>query len=635
MSSGLKYPFVWVVVGVVLLLGDLASGATPTAVQALKLLPIQKNVDYDRPSPEDAAKCKISARKIDGHVGWVVEDSQGNLLRRFIDTNGDNMVDQWSYFKDGVEVYRDIDSNFNGKADQYRWFNTGGSRWGLDKDEDGAIETWKTISAEEVAAEAVAALATQDAQRFSRLLLTAEEVKSLGLGEARASQLTEKIGKLREEFAKAASDQKAISSKTRYLQFSATQPGIVPAGSEGSTMDLLVYENAMAVVETGGKHSQVQIGTLVRADNVWRLIDVPRPLGENQAAMPLAGFFFRAVGGGAAGKMAAGASSEAVQKLYTELDKLDKAAAGASTPEARAEFNTRRAEMLEKIAQQARTPEERDMWTRQLADWVSASFQSGNFPEGAKRLEALFERLKKAGDQPDSLAYVRFRQLLAENALKLQAQGADVPKLQAEWLKTLQHYVEEYPKAVDASEAMLQLAMNQEFTGQEEEAKKWYGRIVSDFPDSPAGRKATGARTRLESVGKEIAFSGKSTAGEAIDLAGQRGNVVVIYYWATWCQPCKGELPALKELVAKYGKSGLSVIGVSLDYKKADLTAFLEENRLAWPQVWEEGSLDSRPANQLGIVTVPTMLLVDRSGKVVSRNVRISDLETEVKKLLK
>jgi peroxiredoxin len=618
-----------------LLCGYAGRAATPSAEQALKLEPIQKHVDYDRPTAEEVARCKIAARKVDGHVGWVVEDPQGNLLRRFTDTNGDNMVDQWSYYKDGVEVYRDIDSNFNGKADQYRWFHLGGSRWGLDKDEDGVIETWKVISAEEVAAEAIAALATRDADRFTRLLLTADEVKSLGLGEARANQLSDKLGKLSDEFSKAASEQKALSPKTRYVQFSATQPGTVPAGTDGSTMDLLVYENSMAVVETEGKHGQVQVGTLVRVENAWRLIDVPHPMTEGQASVPLAGFFFRAGGSGGAGKMAAAASSESVQKLYAELDKLDKAATEAATPEARAEFNGRRADMLEKIAEQARTPEERDMWTRQLADWISAGFQAGNFPEGAKRLEAMFERLKKAGDQKDSMAYVRFRQLLAENAQKLQASGADVPKVQAEWLKTLQGFIEEYPKASDAAEAMLQLAMNSEFAGQEDEAKKWYGRIVSDFPDAPSARKAAGARTRLDSVGKAISFHGKGTSGEAIDLASHRGSAVVIYYWATWCQPCKAELPALKELLSKYGKSGFTVIGVSLDYKLADLTAFLEENKLPWPQIWEDGALDSPPANQLGIVTLPTMILVDREGKVVSRNVRMVDLEGELKKLLK
>ena len=72
------------------------------------------------------------------------------ILRRFVDTNDDNVVDQWSYYKDGLEVYRDIDSTFNGKADQYRWFNTGGSRWAIDANEDGVIDSWKSISAEEV-----------------------------------------------------------------------------------------------------------------------------------------------------------------------------------------------------------------------------------------------------------------------------------------------------------------------------------------------------------------------------------------------------------------------------------------------------------------------------------------------------
>ena len=168
-------------------LGPAAKAASPTVEQALKLAPIQDGVDYDRPSPEEAAKCKILAKKFDGHVGWVIENADGVILRKFVDTNGDNVVDQWSYYKDGVEVYRDIDSDFNGKADQYRWFHSGGTRWGIDKrdaenNETGKIGAWKVISAEEVTAEVVAALANKDVERFTRLLLSPEELRSLGLG---------------------------------------------------------------------------------------------------------------------------------------------------------------------------------------------------------------------------------------------------------------------------------------------------------------------------------------------------------------------------------------------------------------------------------------------------------------------
>ena len=171
------------ILGLVIFNAAMASAATPTVEQALNLTPVQAGVDYDRPGPQDIAKCKITAKKINGQVGWIVEGPDGAILRKFVDTNGDNVVDQWSYYKDGVEVYRDIDSNFNGKADQHRWFNTGGTRWGLDPKEDGTIESWKTISAEEVTAEVVAALAARDADRFARVVLSSDELEKLGSGQ--------------------------------------------------------------------------------------------------------------------------------------------------------------------------------------------------------------------------------------------------------------------------------------------------------------------------------------------------------------------------------------------------------------------------------------------------------------------
>ncbi len=179
--------------GLVLGLPQLAAAATPTVEQALKLSPIQKDVEYDSPAAADIPKCTIKAEKISNQTGWVVRSPNGQILREFVDTNGDNVVDRWSYYKDGVEVYRDIDENFNGKADQYRWLNTAGMRWGLDKDEDGKIDSWKVISPEEVSAEIVAALRDKDLARFNRVLLTPAEAKSLGLGTAKLKQLSDKI----------------------------------------------------------------------------------------------------------------------------------------------------------------------------------------------------------------------------------------------------------------------------------------------------------------------------------------------------------------------------------------------------------------------------------------------------------
>jgi thiol-disulfide isomerase/thioredoxin len=616
------------------ILAGVAQAATPTAQQALKLVPVQRAIDYDRPSPEEAAKCTITPQKTDGRVGWIVESPDGVTLRRFVDTNGDNLVDQWSYYKDGLEIYRDMDSNFNGKADQYRWFHTAGSRWGLDQNEDGVIDTWKSISAEEVTAEVVAALAERDAARFSRVALSEADLRPLGTGPAKSKALTQKIAQLAAKFEKTALQQQGINQTTKWIQFSGNQPGIVPTGTDGSTKDLRVYENAIAIVQTEGKHVQVQIGTLVEAGSGWRVIDVPQPVSETQTDVAASGFFFQGAAAGRKGSTATGASEE-IQKLLTDLEKLDAAGGKTGTPAEQAQYNAQRADLLEQIAQKVDDPKDRGLWLRQLADTVSAAIQAGAYPDGAKRLEALSERLRKSDEDKDVAAHVKYLQLTAEYGLSLQAKNADFAKIQGEWLKKLEQFVGDFPKCPDAAEAMLQIAIAQEFSGQETEAKKWYGRISQEFPESPAGRKSAGAQRRLDSVGKELPLAGKSATGDAIDVAKLRGRVVLVQFWATWCEPCKADMASLKEALEKYGRSGFSVVGVNLDNNAQEMAQYVQENRLSWPQIYEAGGLDSRPANELGILTLPTMILIGPDGKVVNRNIHVAELDKELRQLIR
>jgi thiol-disulfide isomerase/thioredoxin len=594
-------------------------GATPSAEQALNLLPTQEGVECDRPKADEAAKCKIAAQKINGQVGWIVEGPDGIILRKFVDTNGDNVVDQWSYYKDGIEVYRDIDSKFSGKADQFRWFNTGGTRWGLDKGGTGKVAAWKAISAEEATAEVVAALANQDARRFARVLLAADELQALGLGKTRAEAVAAKVAKADADFKKLAASQKSLTPDTKWLQFSGSKPGIVPAGTEDSTKDLRVYENVMAIVQTGDKHSQVHIGTLVEVGDTWKAIDAPSLPGEGQPEVAGGGFFFQS--SPVRGTSIVGAPSEELQKAIAALDKLDFQ-------------DVKRIDLIQQIVEQAKSAEDRALWYRQLGDTISAATMSGKCPDGDKRLQALLEKLQKNVADKDLVAHVKLMLLQCRFHLGQQSAKVDFPKLQTEYHKDLEQYITDYPTAPDTAEAMLQLGIGREFAGQEEEAKKWYERVVKEFPDSPQAKKSAGAATRLDSVGKTLTLSGKGPTGGAVDLASYRGKVVLVQYWATWSGACRTDIPALKQLAAKYGSS-LGIIGVSLDNNAKDLNAYLAENKLPWPLIFEEGGLDSRPANHLGILTVPTMILVDPTGKVVNRNVAMADLEGELKKVIK
>src|SRR5262245_16495853 len=291
---------------------QMAWAAKPTAVEALKLVPVQKDVDYDVPDAKEIETCTVDVETVGGITGWVVKTPGGQVLRRFLDTNGDNKVDQWCYFKDGIEIYRDIDGNFNNKADQYRWLGTAGTRWGLDDDENGRIDAWKVISAEEVTAEVVAALRDQDATRFQRLLFTSDELKSLGLSAKQIADLTERITASNKSFAETARRQRIVTAKSEWIHFGANKPGIIPAGTDGSTKDLIVYDNVTAVVETEAtptvntastgsargtsapKHGQLVVGTLIKSGETWKMFDLPKNLTSTDATAS-SGYFFQPV----------------------------------------------------------------------------------------------------------------------------------------------------------------------------------------------------------------------------------------------------------------------------------------------------------------------------------------------------
>ena len=168
-----------------------AKGAAPSVEDALALTPIQKGIEYDKPTGAELKACTIKAEAEGKSTSWFVRDGAGRVLRRFADANSDNVVDTWCYYAGGLEVYREVDSDFDSRVDQYRWFHTGGSRWGLDKNEDTKIDSWRRISPQEVAEEAFLAVQQNDRARFERLLLTAEEAKGLGLGDTISKRFAE------------------------------------------------------------------------------------------------------------------------------------------------------------------------------------------------------------------------------------------------------------------------------------------------------------------------------------------------------------------------------------------------------------------------------------------------------------
>ncbi len=610
---------------------------TPSVELALRFRPVQKDVDFETPKPNEFKLCKVTVERKGKTSGWAVSGPAGQVLRRYIDTNGDNVVDQWRYFQHGLEVYRDIDSNFNNKVDQCRWVNTGGSRWGIDSNEDGRIDTWKRMSAEEASRVAVGALVSGDAAALQQLMITSDDIRNLGITRQYAEKLqkasSDVAGRMRATLSKA----RSINSRSRWMRFDGAMPSIIPADDGKAAADLTVYENVMAIVETGGKTGFVQIGELIKVGNVWKLTQVPQPMEGETVQITQGGILMQpALLLQDTSDAPSGMSPEA-QKLLVRLQMLDQ---NSPTPGASrsvlAKYNSDRNAVLRQLVAISKTEKDRNQWTRQMIDGLATSAQTAGFADALNQLRAIESEFRQKSPSSTIVAYATYRRLLAEYSLGIQkASGTEQQKIQEKWYKDLEQFVQQFPSSEDTPEAMMQLGIGQEFQGKIGDARKWYSQLAARHSKSTAGMRATGALRRLALNGQPIQLNGPSLTGGTINVGRYRGRVVLVYFWATWCKPCTEDLPQIRALYEQYHNQGFEVVGVNVDSTVEPIRPFLAQYRIGWPQIYQPGGLTSPLAHQFGIISLPTMFLVGQDGKVLNRSVSVADLKKQIPDLLK
>ncbi|MDA0834198.1 MAG: thioredoxin-like domain-containing protein [Planctomycetota bacterium] len=631
----------WSVWGIILGLSSATAIAAdaPSVKTALSFKPVQKNVEYDIPEPDKYGDCQVKVERRGKTSGWVVLGEAGQPLRRFIDTNNDNVVDQWRYYQNGIEVYRDQDTNFNSKVDQSRWINTAGTRWGIDKNEDGKIDTWRVLSAEEATQEAVRAMINLDAESLLALMMTPDDIRTLGLPQDVSGRLIEQTTDAEKTMREVLSGSKSLTPQSKWLRFDGSIPHTIPAEDETGGNDIMLYQNVLAIVDTAGKQGFVRFGDLIRIGDVWKLSQVPQPVeGDSIEIAESSLLMQRAVASNTTAPTSAGLSPE-MQKLLEDLQKLDQ---NSPSPVAgRAElskYNSQRVALLRQIIAQSSTDEEREQWMRQLIDGLTAAAQTGAFADALPQLKKLESDLSKDRKSTNMLASVVYRINLVEYNLQLQKSASDeklLLQVQNQWLASLEDFVKKYPGAEDVPDAEMQLAMAHEFSGKMTDALKWYSKLKTDHPDSPSGRRAAGAIRRLNLKGFPFELVSSTLNGEKFSMSQLEGRVVLVIYWATWCQPCTEDLPQIRALYEQYRSQGFEIVGVNLDTEPDLIAPYLKEYRVPWVQLFEEGGLDSPLASQFGIISVPTMFLVGRDGKVLDRGISVGDLKTGLPDILK
>jgi thiol-disulfide isomerase/thioredoxin len=172
------------------------------------------------------------------------------------------------------------------------------------------------------------------------------------------------------------------------------------------------------------------------------------------------------------------------------------------------------------------------------------------------------------------------------------------------------------------------------------EAYQYYGKLLADSGDPKlAGLAATlqGAARRLGLLGKEMTVAGRTPAGKPLDWGKYKGKVVLVDFWATWCGPCRGEIPNIAQNYETYHDRGFEVVSISVDSDREALEGFLKENAHPWTVLMDaaaERGTDQSLSTYYGILSIPQMILIGRDGKVVALGVRGAELGRELEKLL-
>ncbi|MFN2476021.1 MAG: TlpA family protein disulfide reductase [Chthoniobacterales bacterium] len=123
--------------------------------------------------------------------------------------------------------------------------------------------------------------------------------------------------------------------------------------------------------------------------------------------------------------------------------------------------------------------------------------------------------------------------------------------------------------------------------------------------------------------------------GKTVKSSDLKGKVVILNFWATWCVPCREEIPGLVELQKQYGEQGLAIVGVSVDQGKPEsVTRFVERFKMNYLVA----IADEKIVNDFGSVdAIPTTFIIDKQGRIVSRHTGFAEkdvFEREIKPLL-
>ena len=202
-------------------------------------------------------------------------------------------------------------------------------------------------------------------------------------------------------------------------------------------------------------------------------------------------------------------------------------------------------------------------------------------------------------------------------------------------MKDADLFLERYPDSSEVADVKFIRALLMAESNDVDGAREALQLHLKEYPDFRDKASVEALLARIDIVGSDVKqFTTKTLACERISLEDLRGKVVLLDFFASWCPPCRTEVPHLKKAYEKYSARGFEILGVSLDRTLEDVKSYVEKEGIDWIVTWEEPGFWNNPVARLyGVQSIPSTFLIDADGKVVATDVRGDALETALEKI--